>query len=71
MSYPINLTLIAINSGYIFNDKNNDIHYFVRMVDPLNLQITQFVHGALPEYYPHFKLFKVNAITELIIANKN
>ena len=71
MSYPVNLTLISIGGGYIFNAKNNDVQYFVRMVDSLNLQITQFFHPALPEYYPHVKSFKVNAITESIIANKN
>jgi hypothetical protein len=71
MNYPVNLTLISINSGYVFNDKNNDIHYFVSTIDSCNLQISQIFHGVLPAYYPHLNLFKVNEISGLIIANRN
>jgi len=71
MSYPVRLNLISIGGGYIFNDTNNNIQYFVRMIDSMKLRITTLFHGALPEYYPKLDSLKVNAITELIIANKN
>ncbi|CAH6975042.1 conserved hypothetical protein [Vibrio chagasii] len=69
--YPIYLSLSSITGGNLFVDKTNNIQYLVRMVDSYNLQITQFINGVLPDYYPHTKPFKVNIITELIIANKN
>lgn len=70
MVYPVKLTLSSIVGGYLFNDTSNNIQYFARRVGHCNLQITKIINGVLPEHYPHYRSFKVNIITELIIANK-
>lgn len=71
LNYPINLTLSSIIGGFLFSDTTNNIQYFVKKIDSFNLQITQFINGSLPDYYPNTEPLKLNLITELFIENKN
>ncbi|OCH17760.1 hypothetical protein [Aliivibrio logei] len=71
MRFPVKLSLKALSNGFLYEDVINKTQYLVRLTNSINLQITGFRQGELPEYYPHFDGYKVNAITESIITNKN